>query len=248
MNVTELYKKLDELIPRELSCDWDNDGLMCCPEPLREVKKVLFTLDVTESAAEYAVKNGFDVIISHHPMIFKPLPSVTSRKLILLIKNGISVMSFHTRLDALCGGVNTALAEAVGIEDAVPFSSDGIGLIGTLKGEYTPTELAEKVKNVLGAPFAELISSGKSPKKVALVGGDGKDCLLDAVNAGCDTYITGSMSYNSMTDASELGINIIAAGHFFTENPVLGRLEKMITELMPEAVTGQFSCNLIKTV
>ena len=71
--VQELYNYLDEVIPRSLSCSWDNDGLMLCPNPFEQVNKVLLALDATEEVAEYAVKNGFDVIVTHHPMIFSPL-------------------------------------------------------------------------------------------------------------------------------------------------------------------------------
>ena len=98
MKVLELYKKIDELIQHSLSCDWDNDGLMCCSAPNKEVKRVLLTLDVTEAAVNFAVENKFDVIISHHPLIFRPISSVVSPKLINLIKNDITVISLHSNL------------------------------------------------------------------------------------------------------------------------------------------------------
>ena len=115
MTTIELYNYLDKLIPTSLSCDWDNDGLMCCPDEGAVVKKVLIALDITERTVDYAIEGGFDTIISHHPLIFSRVShltqqSNTSRKLIKLVKNGISAMSFHTRLDAVEGGVNTALA------------------------------------------------------------------------------------------------------------------------------------------
>ena len=114
MNVRELYRALDYRIPRSLSCDWDNDGLMCCPNSNREVGRVLIALDVTSDTVEHAIKGGYDVIISHHPFVFKGLKSLVddggvSEKAISLIQNGISVMSFHTRLDAVEGGVNDKL-------------------------------------------------------------------------------------------------------------------------------------------
>ena len=96
MTVKEFYNKLTELYPESLSCEWDNDGLMCCADTSAEVKKVLVTLDVTDEALHYARDNGFDVILSHHPMIFKGLKAVcdnslTGSRAVFAIKNGISV-------------------------------------------------------------------------------------------------------------------------------------------------------------
>lgn len=247
MTVLELYSYLDRVIPRSLSCEWDNDGLMCCPNPSREVKKLLFTLDVTEAAAEFAVKNGYDAIVSHHPLIFKPLKSLTSPKLMLLVSGGISVMSFHTRYDAVVGGVNSVLARLIGLQDAVRFSNDGIGLIGSLRTQMSAENFALMVKNRLGCDCVKTVGNGVC-RRVAVVGGDGKDCFADALDAGCDTYLTGSMSYNSMTDAAECGVNIITAGHFNTENPALDSLSRIVLDADRGVVCGFFHCNVIRTV
>ena len=96
MTVKELYEALSERIPESLSCDWDNDGIMCAPDLSREVNRVLITLDVTEELADYAVERDFDLIVSHHPLVFRPISSLTeenhvARKLIKLASNNISV-------------------------------------------------------------------------------------------------------------------------------------------------------------
>ncbi len=248
MNVKQLYECLDTAIPSSLSCKWDNDGLMCCPDEEHEVKKVLLSLDVTAKAIEYAVKNKFDVIVSHHPLVFSPLKSVNSARLINLIKNGISVMSFHTRFDKLEGGVNTALADIIGIKNTDFFCEEGIGLIGELDEEISFEQFAFNVKAKLGCGFLEAISTNRSCKKIAVVGGDGKDFLLDAVKSGCDTYLTGSMSYNSLTDAIENKINIIAAGHFYTENPSLENMKQIISKIDNSIECCVFFCNEVKVI
>ena len=109
MTVIELYNKLCEIIPTTLSCPWDKDGLESCPEPNKEVKKVLITLDITNAVIDRAVEGDFDVIVSHHPVFFGGLGVMNAltfdgAKAVRLAKNNIAAMSFHTRLDALDNG------------------------------------------------------------------------------------------------------------------------------------------------
>ena len=220
----ELYLALDAAMPRSLSAEWDNDGLMCCPSPEKPVRRVLVTLDITERVVEDAICGGFDVILSHHPLVFRPVKAIDprnalSRKLLRLIENGICAMSFHTRFDALSGGVNDALAEALGLQSPQPFGCDGEPMMGRI-GDVTPTSLAEfseKVKKALGAPF--VLCSGELPvRRVAVLGGGGDDFIGAARAAGADTYVSGRLGYHQMADAAETGINLIEAGHYYTEN------------------------------
>lgn len=253
MTVNKLYAELDRRIPRELSCDWDNDGLMCAPDGERKVKRVLVALDVTEAAVERAIERGCDLIVSHHPLIFKGLKGITeqnniSRKAIKLIGAGISVFSFHTRLDALDGGVNDKLCDVLGIEDAIPFGDEEIGRIGTLHGVKTAEELAHLVKAKLGCDAVFLSDAGIKPHRVAVLGGSGSDDVSEAARAGADTYISGEIKHNYMVDAPENQLNIIAAGHFFTEAPVCETLCEMIKEIDSSIECEIFCSNAVKTV
>ena len=156
MTVGALYAELEQRIPRALSCDWDNDGLMCCPDPTAQVKRVLVALDVTGDTVRTAAEGGYDLIVSHHPMIFRPLRALepgnhVAKRAIELARAGISVMSFHTRLDAVAGGVNDTLAGLLGLQDVTPFG-EGIGRVGTLDNALTLCKFAEKVRSVTGAP------------------------------------------------------------------------------------------------
>ena len=236
MTVRELYNYLSEKIPSELSCEWDNDGLMCCPAPDREVRKVLVTLDVSEEMVELAIESKCDVILSHHPLVFKPIKSLTtdggvSAKLIRLVENKIAVMSFHTRLDALCGGVNDALAAAIGLKDTEPFGEEGetLGRVGYTT-ETILEKFAENVKGALGSPMV-LYSGSRPVRKVAVLGGNGDDFIFAAKACGADTLVSGRLGYHAMADAAENGINLIEAGHYYTEAPVLPYLAKMVLEL-----------------
>lgn len=254
MKVLELYQYLEEKIPRELRCDWDNDGLMCCPDPDAEVKKVLLALDVSEKTVDHAIAEGCDLILSHHPLVFRPIKALTGeqatpRKLIKLVKNGISVMSFHTRLDALAGGVNDLLAAKLGLADVTSFGVDGemMGRVGELADTLTLAEFAAFVKDKLGA-LAVLYNGDKPVKRVAVLGGNGNDFIFAAKAAGADTYVSGRLGYHPMASAREDGINLVEAGHFYTEDPVLSVLSDMVKKAATDIETVIFDSNEIEVI
>ena len=254
MTVKELYGILDKKIPSSLSCEWDNDGLMCCPDGEREVKRVLLALDVTDKVCDSAISGGYDIIISHHPFFFRGLKAVTdqdplSAAAIRLIKAGVSVASFHTRLDAVEGGVNDTLAALLGIENTLPFGNEGeeIGRIGDISG-VTLSELCERVKAVTGAPFVLCADGGKAPSRVALLGGEGGDDVGAARRAGADVYISGRIGYHHLTDAAGRGMSLIEAGHFYTEYPVCRTLEKWLLAIEPNFEIEIYNSNRIEAI
>ena len=253
MKVIELYRYLDSHIPESLSCEWDNDGLMCCPDENAEVKRVLVTLDVTDDAIKKAREIDADVILSHHPLIFKGVKAlngsgVVSSRAIELIKSGISVMSFHTRLDAVDGGVNDVLALTLGIEDAEPFGDEGIGRIGDLDAPMSLDEFAYLVKERLNAPVVTYSGNGSDVFRVAVLGGSGADDLPAAIAAGADTYLSGTLSYHDMADAPDGSINLVEAGHFHTEDPVCDMLSELVWSADDSIETVYFNSYRAKTM
>lgn len=255
MNISELYQALEQKIPRSLSCEWDNDGLMCCSDTARKVQRVLVALDVTAEIAEHAIIGGYDLIISHHPLIFRPLRAVdpnipVAKKVIRLLGAGVSVMSFHTRLDAVVGGVNDTLAAALGVLDPMPFGNgeETIGRIGTLKTEMTLDAFAAQVKAVTGAPFVTVADAGVPVRRVAILGGSGSDDVGAAQAAGADTYLSGELAHHHLTDAPEHGVNLIAAGHFYTEHPVCERIRELILEIDPQITVDVANSNRVRVI
>ena len=258
MKVRELYDRLEARIPKSLSCVWDNDGLMCCPGSDAEVSKVLVALDVTGEVVEYAKKNGYDVILSHHPLIYKGLKSFddsgyVSSKLISLAMAGISVMSFHTRLDAVEGGVNDKLAHLLGLSDTEPVYEEGIplGRVGNVDMDMSAEEFAKKVKEVLGSPFVLLADANIKVRRVVVVGGNGGDLISEAKRMGADTFVSGRLDYHSMTDAPDQKIqkiNLIEAGHFFTEDPVCSALRDFTLEIDSNIECDIYCSNTIKAI
>ena len=254
-NVHELYEFLNSKFPPEYSCDWDNDGLMLADNPNREVVRVLCTLDVTDEAVDFAIANSFDVIVSHHPMIFKPLKGISydnpvARKAMKLLKHNITVMSFHTRLDAAPEGLNDIFANLLELEDVQVLDADGeaVGRIGTLKFAKDCAEFATHVKKTLSAERVLFARSSGTVSRVAVCGGDGKDFVKAAKAAGADSYLTGQLSYNIMEEADQIGLNLFEAGHFHTEDFICNYLTLLILKKYTQVQTGYFNSNSIMVV
>ena len=241
MTVFEFHEKLTEMFPKSLSAEWDNDGIMLCADLNAEVKKVLVALDATDAAVKYAASNGFDVLLTHHPMLFRGQKSVTraafgGKRVIDALLGGVSVISLHTRLDAGEGGVNDTLLKTLGFEVSGYFGDDEMPQISRYSDiePMTAEELALLVKEKLGAEHVCLTGDkNKTVKRLGVCGGAGGDMLPGAMSAGCDVFLTGECGYNKAQDASEDGIVTIEAGHFYTEAPVCG-----ILSFLAETVAG----------
>ncbi len=238
--VSEIYTYLDILLPRSLSCDWDNDGLMVCGNKEKEVKTVLFTLDITMQAIAYAETIGAELIISHHPLIFGGLrhvngEDITSAKVIRLLKNDIAAMSFHTRLDAAEGGINDILAKTLNLKNIEQFEAEEglMSRIGILEREMTFEEFCLYVKEKLDAPSLVAAKGKDTVSRVAVLGGAGKDAIGSAMGAGADVYLTGEANYHGLLDAAEMGFSVITAGHDLTENAFSDYFEKVLSEKFP---------------
>ncbi len=240
MTVEQLYCFFENKFPRALSAQWDNDGLSCAPELTKEVKKVLVALDPTAAVVEHAISGGFDVLLTHHPLLFRGIKALTPvgavpAKLLQLALGGVAAMSFHTRLDAVEGGVNDILAQKLGLHDVAPFAPAGevpCGRIGMLKQPVDVTAFATRVKNVLGAPAVLLAGSG-TVQKIALCSGEGGDFAEAAKQAGADLFLSGRIGYHRMLDAPEEGMAMIEAGHYATEFPVCVYLAELVREADP---------------
>ena len=141
-------------------------------------------------------------------------------------------MSFHTRLDAVKGGVNDVLANAIGLQNVIPFGKNGeeIGRIGDLPAPMSLRDFAELVKATTGAKLVQISSNGKPVSRVAVLGGGGAGESPAAAAAGADTYLTGDLRHDQLTEAPEREMNMVQGGHFFTENLVCDRICEMLHE------------------
>ncbi len=232
---------------------WDGDGFEVCPDKDREVKKALVALDVTNDVIDRAIEGGFDTIIAHHPFIFNGVKEVSElnpdgARIVKLVKNNISVMTFHTRLDSVEGGVNDVLANLLGLQNiqTVVFNDYGVVRTGELETEVSAEEFAAKVKDKLSCPSVFLAEASGRVKRVALIGGSGGSEMGAGMACSADTFITGELKHHEMLAARDVGMNLIVAGHFYTENPVCSAIEKFVREIDEEIECEIFFSDRVK--
>ncbi len=238
MQVFEIASIIEKAFPLCDAEEWDNVGLLLGRQN-KEVKKVLLTLDVTPFVAEEAIKNGADMIVSHHPILFSPANRVTDETaegamLLKLIKNDISVYAAHTNLDKGIGGINDYLAkvfELKDVETVIKGDREGVGLgrIGLLPESMSVRELALYVKEKLSTPVRLSGDSDKIVKKIAVASGASDDIVPTASEMGADAVITGDCKYHRNQAFLELGVAVIDAGHYPTEICSIDIFEKLLS-------------------
>lgn len=227
------------IAPKNLSEPWDNDGVMLCGDLDKKADKIVTCLEINGKVIEEAVSFGAQLIITHHPFVFHPLKNICDgmHKVIhTLMTNEISVLSYHTRMDTACGGVNDTLAEKLGLSEISEFFTENVpmGRIGKLPCEMTPDGFAQHLKNVLGVGAMRCAVPDKSKKisTVAVLGGGGKD-FVKTVSSLADAYVSSDFSHNTFIDANELELCIFDAGHYYTENPIAQKMSEMLTGQFP---------------
>ncbi|MBQ3404229.1 MAG: Nif3-like dinuclear metal center hexameric protein [Oscillospiraceae bacterium] len=234
VKVKEVLEYMNELAPVEMKWDFDNVGLLVGRSDA-PVDMAVVALDITSKVIDEARDMGAQLIVSHHPVIFEPLKSVTDgdetgKNVLELISADIAAICMHTNLDAAEGGVNDALARKLGLDDLRLLNVDGvtekgvqfgIGRIGELPEPLRLPDFLARTKRALGTEGIRYVDGGKAVKKVAVVGGSGGSDMYAAVAGGCDTLVTADLKHNHFISAAELGLNLIDASHFCTENVIV---------------------------
>lgn len=228
-HVKEIYAALAGLAPVELAEKWDNVGLLV--DAGREVTGALVTLDITAETVKEAVEKGCELIVSHHPVIFSPLKRLDETDVAWhLVKSGVSAICMHTNLDAAAGGVNDVLADRFGLQGREPFAG-GCGRIGSVE-ETSAEQLARRAGRVLGTPV-KFADAGRPVRRLAVISGAGGSLFEDAAALGADCLLTGEASHHAALDAVRLGMSLIAATHWATEQPVVPVLADRLRAACP---------------
>lgn len=224
----------------ELVEEWDNTGFQI-GDSEKDVKRVLISLDLDEKVYNKAREEDFQMIITHHPVIFKPMSSITNltpkeKLLYNLIKSDIVAYNAHTNLDKVEGGVNDELADLLGLKNTKPLKLDtsdaqvkhGLGRVGDI--ERTPlVEYISLIKEKLGIDYLKVYGEQERiVKRIALCGGSGSDFIQDAFKENACIYITGDIKYHDAQLGNTLGLTIVDAGHFHTEKVVLPLIKKYL--------------------
>lgn len=248
IKVKDIVSILEKKYPKNNAENWDNVGLLV-GKLNQEVRKIQFSIDATENAIENAVKNGADMIITHHPMIFKPIKSVTTmdilgKKIIKLIENKKSLYAMHTNLDSSKGGLNDYILHLLDVKESKIIDVNetdneaGIGRIYTLSERVTLEKYAEFIKKKLKIKNIRVICENKekSIRKIALINGSGMSYWRKVKSLGADLFITGDVGYHEALDAKEAGINIFDIGHFESENCFVELLSKELEKIGVEII------------
>ena len=241
MKTGDILELLCGLAPLETRAEGDNCGLLV-GDAGGEVTRVLVALDILPETVLEAEEIGAQLIVSHHPVIYRPLRELTpdspaGRTVLMLTRRGISAICMHTNLDRAEGGVGPALCEALGLLPLTGGSGncgtidggDGFVRIGTLERPMTVRGFAEHAKSALCANSVRYADAGREVSVVAAGGGSCAKYAAAALAAGADTLLVGDAGYHDMRDALTLGINLVDAGHFPTENPVCDKLVRLIS-------------------
>lgn len=238
--VNDILSYLCTLAPEHYKMDWDNIGLMCGHSD-RQVSRILVALDASLPVAEEAARLGCELVVVHHPLIFTETSTVSDQtitgiRLLSYLEKHLSVISMHTNLDCAPGGVNDVLAQRLGLQN-VQVLEDGEMAHLVRYGEVPEQTLAQFlsfVKRQLDCPGLRYADGRRTVHRVAVGGGSCGEYLPQLAALGCDTFVTADVNYHRFADASEMGLNLIDAGHFETENPVVQVLCDRLAAQFPE--------------
>jgi dinuclear metal center YbgI/SA1388 family protein len=226
---------LDEKYNFSSALPYDNSGHLV-GFLTQKVTGVVVCLDCTDQAVTDAVNMGANLIVTHHPVIFDPLKAVTADSIVYrLIRNDISVISVHTNLDQAQGGVNDALCQKIELAnvEAVADSEGFLYRIGELNEPISSDLFAKRVSEILNYPV-KYVGENTHIKRVAVCSGSGGNMLSQVALQGIDAYLTADIKHNVFIDAHSMGITLLDAGHFNTEDIIVPVLAQEIKKSFPE--------------
>lgn len=253
MKCSEIIEVLESLAPRSMACEWDNPGLLAGRRD-KEVKRIFLAVDATDEVLEETRRAGADLLITHHPLIFKPLSRVTDedfigRRILRMIQDDLAYFAMHTNFDAAPGCMGELAGKCLGLteqqilepmgetKEGVPY---GIGTVGFLKRPMTLRETAEAVKQAFGLPSVTVFGDLKSEKhllRAAICPGSGGGTMKEALQSGAQVYITGDIGHHEGIDAAAQGMAVIDAGHYGIEHIFTEFMERFLQKKLGDQVS-----------
>jgi GTP cyclohydrolase I len=236
--LSDIQQLADRMFPFEYVESWDNSGIQV-GDPSRSINAIAFSLNASIDAVGFAVENCCDLLVSHHPLLMKPIKKVlasdiTGRTIFAAVRSGVDILSLHTNLDAAEGGLNDYLANALDLLDIRMPNNARCSRLGRLAEPETLSDLAHKLCRIFNLDSVRVVGRvDRSVASVFLVSGSGMGYLEDAISAKADVLITGDVRYHGALDSGESNICVIDAGHF--------GLEKFAIKLIQEKFEAEFS-------
>ena len=216
MNVSGLLRHIDTFAPFELSEEWDNSGLIV-GDYSAEVKRIAVCLDAVSEAVTSADELGCNVLVAHHPLIFRAVKNITlnteqGRTIFEAVRRDINIIATHTNWDKTAGGVNDILGALIGLKH--PESLGDFGVYGAIIPKMKLKTFAEHVKSSWGLSHIDIYSgTNKQISRAALCGGSGAEFWRSAKRIGADVYITADMKYHEISDAVNEGLSVALCDH-----------------------------------
>lgn len=252
MIISDIIADLKTFAPLELAEDWDNVGLLL-GDSSQAVASVMTCLTLTPDVAAEAVRENVDLIVSHHPILFRPIQRLTTetsegRMLLQLAQANVSVYSPHTAFDSAKTGINDFLARRMELQHASPIrpaenkaelNSEliGAGRFGSRPTAVSLASFLDEVKLKFGLSVLQYVGDENAMvQKVAVACGSAAEFLNDAASLGCDTFVTGEARFHACLEARQLGVNMILLGHFISERPAIEFLAAHIKDVFGELV------------
>lgn len=243
--VDNVCQFLEQFAPPHLAEPWDNVGLIV-GRRARPVSTILTCLTLTEDVADEAIKSRVNLIVTHHPILFRATKricedSTEGRILLKLMETGIAVYSPHTSFDSASAGINQKFAENLGLEEIQPIrpstidGSVGAGRFGSLRTQPTPDEFAKKILSTLNSTHLEACWANPKISRIAVACGAAAEFLTDAIQMKCDTLITGEARFHAILESRSAGVNLILTGHYFSEKRAVEQLAASIQQQFPSA-------------
>jgi len=246
--ITQVTESLEHMAPLRLAAEWDSVGLLVGSHR-PQIDRVMTCLTLTPDVAAEAAREQADMVVTHHPLPFRPVPRITAdtstgRVLLELIHAGIAVWSSHTAWDSAAGGINDQLAALLGLDHVTPIEPDaiqscvGFGRAGTAPAGWSVAQLSQHIAGRLQVKGVQVVGSPDRPAgRVGIVCGSGGDSLAAAKQAGCTTLLTGEIKLHQALEARALSLAVIAVGHHASERFSM----EVLAERLAEAVPG-LSC------
>jgi dinuclear metal center YbgI/SA1388 family protein len=243
-SLPDVVAALERIAPLRLAAEWDSVGLLVAPRDAA-VRRVLTCLTLAPEVAAEAVRERIDLVITHHPLPFRPIGRLTpetgtGRVLLALVGAGCGIWSSHTAWDSAAGGINDQLAALAGLAEARPITPDavdpavGFGRRGSAAADVSVAGLAQRLADSLGATGVQIVGDRDRPAgRVGIVCGSGGDLVAQVAAAGCTTLVTGELKLHQACEALAADLAVIALGHHASEHFAMAELGRRLAAELP---------------